>query len=317
MLFNSFHFLIFFPIVVLLYFAIPKKFRYLWLLLASYYFYMSWFPKWAVLLLFSTVITYLSGLGIEYVKHRSWEENKKIKWKKLCVFGSFFLNLSVLALFKYSNFMIENVNALLQALHLEVLDVSFGLALPVGISFYTFQALSYTMDVYRDDIYAEKNFLKYALFVSFFPQLVAGPIERSKNLLRQINIDHSFSEEGTKEGLLLMLWGYFMKVVVADRIAIFVDCVYGDYGTFGGWYLILASVLFAFQIYCDFAGYSVIAMGAAQVMGYRLMDNFDCPYFSRSVAEFGEDGIFLCPAGLGIIYIFLWEEAEEGNCGLI
>lgn len=286
MLFNSVHFLIFFPIVVLIYFVVPKKLRYIWLLVASYYFYMSWFPKWAVLLLFSTVVTYVSGLLLEWIKRRKWDDRRKIRWKKRCVFGSFGANLGVLALFKYSNFLIDNVNSFLELLHIEVLDLSFGLALPVGISFYTFQALGYTMDVYRDEIYAEKNFLKYALFVSFFPQLVAGPIERSKNLLKQINTEHSFCGESVKEGLVLMLWGYFLKMVVADRISLFVDCVYGNYQRFGGWFLILASVLFAFQIYCDFAGYSVIAMGAARVMGFRLMDNFDCPYFSRSVAEF-------------------------------
>lgn len=286
MLFNSVNFLIFFPIVVIAYYLIPHRGRYLWLLLTSYFFYMSWYPKWAVLLLFSTVVTWVSGLLLERIKHKEWEEKKKAFWKKWCVFGSFSANLAMLGLFKYINFIIDNLNRLLDATGLEVLDVSFGLALPVGISFYVFQALSYTMDVFRDDIYAEKNFLKYALFVSFFPQLVAGPIERSKNLLKQIDVKKHLSWNGCLEGLLLMLWGYFLKLVLADRIAIFVDNVYGNDRDFGGWYLIVASVLFAFQIYCDFAGYSTIAVGAAKVMGFRLMDNFDCPYFSKSVAEF-------------------------------
>lgn len=286
MLFNSLPFLLFFPIVVFVYFLIPKKQRYLWLLVTSYYFYMSWYPKWAILLLFSTVVTYFSGILLERIKRAGCAKGQKIRWKKLCVFGSFSLNLSVLALFKYFNFFTENVDAILDIIHIEMPDVSFGLALPVGISFYTFQALSYTMDVYRDDIYAEKNFPRYALFVSFFPQLVAGPIERSKNLLKQINTEHSFCWKGVKDGFLLMIWGYFLKMVVADRIAVFVDHVYGDYQTYGGWFLIVATILFAFQIYCDFAGYSIIAMGAAEILGYQLMDNFLSPYYSRNVSEF-------------------------------
>lgn len=163
---------------------------------------------------------------------------------------------------------------------------SVDILLPVGISFYTFQALGYTIDVYRGDTCAEKNFFQYALFVSFFPQLVAGPIERSSHLLQQLATPHKFNSEEAKSGLLLMLWGFFLKIVLADRIAIFVDWVYGDYHTFGGWYLIVATALFAIQIYCDFAGYSIIAMGAAQILGIRLMENFQSPYLAVSVADF-------------------------------
>lgn len=162
----------------------------------------------------------------------------------------------------------------------------FDIILPVGISFYTFQALSYTMDVYRNEIYAEKNFFRYALFVSFFPQLVAGPIERSKNLLKQLGMPKKFNFEKVKEGILLMLWGYFLKMILADRIAIFVDSVYGDYQTFSGYYIAVATILFAIQIYCDFSGYSIIAMGAAKILDIDLMENFDAPYYSSSVAEF-------------------------------
>lgn len=158
--------------------------------------------------------------------------------------------------------------------------------LPVGISFYTFQALSYTMDVYRGDIYAERNFIRYALFVSFFPQLVAGPIERSKNLLRQLAEPKKFNYDEAREGLLLMLWGFFLKIVMADRIAIFVDTVYGDYNTYGGWYIIVATLLFAAQVYCDFSGYSTIAMGTAKILGVNLMENFNAPYLATSVAAF-------------------------------
>lgn len=196
------------------------------------------------------------------------------------------MNLSVLFIFKYLDFAIDTLNKVLSVVGEGVSNPMADLLLPVGISFYTFQALSYTIDVYRGDIYAERNFLKYALYISFFPQLVAGPIEWSKNILKQINERHYFQAERVRDGLLLMVWGYFLKLVLAERIAVIVDTVYEAPEVYSGWYIIVASVLFAFQIYCDFAGYSTIAIGAAQVMGFRLMNNFDCPYFARSVAEF-------------------------------
>lgn len=281
MLFNSFHFLLFFPIVVLLYFLIPKSLKNLWLLAASCYFYISWNAKYMLLLFFSTAVTYASGLFLAYFSAKNSR-----KWKKIIVGISFFLNLSLLFWFKYFDFIIVNINRILSGLHMRLLNPAFDILLPVGISFYIFQALSYTMDVYREETKVERNFMKYALFVSFFPQLVAGPIERSKNLLCQLGENHSFEFERVREGLLLMLWGYFLKLAVADRIAVVVDTVYGDYAAYGGGYLVVASVLFAFQIYGDFAGYSTIAAGAAQVMGFHLMENFDCPYFSQSVSEF-------------------------------
>lgn len=262
MLFNSTQFLIFFPIVVLLYYVIPKKFRYIWLLISSYYFYMGWNPRYALLLLFSTAVTYVSGLLLG--------KANTIKIKNLIVAASFALNLSVLGFFKYTKMFVPD----------------FDIILPVGISFYTFQALSYTMDVYRGEIYAEKNFFRYALFVSFFPQLVAGPIERSKNLLRQLAEPKSFDYDRARSGVFLMLWGYFLKVVLADRIAIFVDTAYGNIDQRGGWFLIIATILFAVQIYCDFYGYSVIAIGAAKILGIGLMENFKAPYLSGTVSEF-------------------------------
>lgn len=286
MLFNSLEFLVFLPVVAVLYFIIPKKARYLWLLAASYYFYMCWNAKYALLMLFSTAVTWLGGLGIDFFGRRQWADGKKQIAKKLAVGFSFGLNLLVLAFFKYSNFVMENVQGLFSLINISLNVPKFDILLPVGISFYTFQALSYTMDVYRGEIYAEKNFLRYALFVSFFPQLVAGPIERSKNLLKQLAVPRKFSYGNFLEGLLLMLWGYFMKMVLADRIAIFVDTVYGDFASYGGWYLIVATVLFAFQIYCDFGGYSTIAMGAAKIMGFDLMENFNAPYLARSTSEF-------------------------------
>ena len=286
MLFNSIDFLIFFPIVLIIYFVIPDKIKYLWLLVASYYFYMCWNAKYALLILASTVITYVSGLLIEKIKQQELDEDKQQVYKKWVVAFSFILNLGILFYFKYINFAFDTLAKVMRVVHVELNAPVFDIILPVGISFYTFQALSYTMDVYRDEIYAEKNFFRYALFVSFFPQLVAGPIERSKNLLKQLAVPKKFDFEVAREGFLLMLWGYFLKIVLADRIAIFVDTVYGDYVTYPGWYLIVASMLFAVQIYCDFAGYSIIAMGSAKILGIELMENFNAPYLSTSVAEF-------------------------------
>lgn len=279
-------FMIFFPIVVLVYFILPRKMKQLWLLAASYYFYMCWNAKYALLILFSTIITYTSGLLMEKIKCALWDYSKRIKFMKLTVALSFTLNLTVLFYFKYINFAFDVVRDLFRIVHIELNVPTFDIMLPVGISFYTFQALSYTMDVYRDEIYAEKNFFRYALFVSFFPQLVAGPIERSKNLLRQIDKPQKFCFETAREGFLLMLWGFFLKIVLADRIAVFVDMIYGDYEAYQGTYLIIATILFAFQVYCDFYGYSVIAMGAAKILGIQLMENFDAPYLACSVAEF-------------------------------
>jgi D-alanyl-lipoteichoic acid acyltransferase DltB (MBOAT superfamily) len=279
MLFNSYNFLLFFPIVVFIYYVLPKNSRWVWLLVASYYFYMGWNAKYALLLLTSTAITYVSGCLLEV-----WKQRKRLcRW---VVALSFLSNLSILFFFKYFDFAIENVNRILARLHMELLNPSFDVLLPVGISFYTFQALSYTMDVYRGEIKAEKNFFRYALFVSFFPQLVAGPIERSKNLLKQVEKPQQFDYRNLCDGLLLMTWGFFLKLVIADRIAIFVDHAYGGDIAYDGKYLLIATVLFAFQIYCDFAGYSTIAIGAAEVLGFHLMENFDCPYYSKTVAEF-------------------------------
>lgn len=283
MLFNSYSFLMFFPIVVVIYFLLPKKVSYLWLLAASYYFYMGWNAKYALLLLLSTTITYLSGVLLQWLKENRSDHTGAKKW---VVAASFVSNLAILFFFKYFNFTIESINALLNHTSLPTVNTSFDVLLPVGISFYTFQALGYTVDVYRGEIKAERNFFRYALFVSFFPQLVAGPIERSKNLLNQLRNPKKFNYNRMCDGLMLMIWGYFLKLVIADRISIFVDNVYANVGIYDGKYLLLASVLFAFQIYCDFAGYSTIAIGAAEVMEFQLMENFNSPYLSQSVAEF-------------------------------
>lgn len=288
MLFNSFHFLLFFPAVVLAYFIVPAKLRYLWLLAASYYFYMSWNAKYAVLIAFSTFVTWASGLLLGICKKQGIKHTAG-KW---VVALSFLINLGILAFFKYFDFALGNVNALLGRMGFAAIERRFDLVLPVGISFYTFQALSYTMDVYREEIEPEKNIAKYALFVSFFPQLVAGPIERSKNLLRQIDaidrvsIRTLYDYDRIASGLRIMLWGYFQKMVIADRIAILVNTVFDSWYFYGTVELVLAAAAFSIQIYCDFNSYSTIAVGAAKVMGFTLMENFDTPYFARSIQEF-------------------------------
>lgn len=281
MLFHSVDFFIFFPIAVLVYFIIPKKARYLWLLTASYYFYMCWNVKYMALIFASTAITWTAGWCISVCKRRSL--------KKAVLWSCLLFNLGLLFFFKYFDFFLNICNRLLGRLGWGLLDRPFDTLLPVGISFYTFQALSYTLDVYREEIAPEKNFFRYALFVSFFPQLVAGPIERSGNLLKQMRQMEAlklWNYERIAGGLMLMVWGLFQKMVIADRAAILVDTVFDSYYMYGGVVLIAGVAGFALQIYCDFASYSSIAIGAARVMGFDLMENFDTPYFSRSVAEF-------------------------------
>ena len=290
MLFHSLRFLIFFPVVVLIYYRIPKRKQYLWLLGASYFYYMSWNARYALLMLLSTSITYASGLALAAAEKAGLSPSGKVFCKKGIVALSFASNLGILFFFKYFNFTVSLISRVLGRFSLQADLPVLNLLLPVGISFYTFQALSYTMDVYRGDIYAEKNFFRYALFVSFFPQLVAGPIERSKDLLVQLAREHSFDYEQFREGLWLMVWGFFLKLVIADRVAVFIDTIYGNTSKYGGWYLIVATFLFHYQVYCDFAGYSTIAMGAAKIMGISLTENFRAPYLSRSIGEFWRRG---------------------------
>ena len=275
MLFNSYEFLIFFPIVILIFYIIPKKIRYIWLLISSYYFYMCWSPKYAILIAFSTIITYFSGLLIEKAEN-------SIKLKKCIVGGCVGINLAILFFFKYFTWLLDNLNSIFH----NSLSTPFTIILPIGISFYTFQALGYTIDVYRGDIKAERNILKYALFVSFFPQLVSGPIGRSKNLLNQFDCSAPFQYQNVRKGLLLMLWGFFEKMVIADKLGIMVDSVFNNPWNYYGSTIVLATILFAFQLYCDFGGYSHIAIGAAQVLNINLMNNFKQPYFSTSIKDF-------------------------------
>lgn len=278
MVFNSFEFLIFFPIVTIIYYIIPKKLKTSWLLIASYYFYMSWHATYAILILLSTIVTYASGLLLE-----------KVNNKKAIVATSFIINLGILFTFKYVGFLIDSLNFVLLGMHLSPISGSLNLLLPVGISFYTFQALGYTVDVYRGDIKAERNFIRYALFVSFFPQLVAGPIERSGNLLVQINsvgTGKKFDYHKFVSGFSMMCYGLFVKMVVADRVSLLVDFVWKNLQLVGTFEAIVTAFAFGLQIYCDFSGYSYIAIGAARVMGFDLMENFNTPFFSMSVAEF-------------------------------
>ncbi|MDP4160038.1 MAG: MBOAT family O-acyltransferase [Bacillota bacterium] len=285
MSFTSIQFLIFFPIVTLLYFIIKQKYRWIWLLITSYYFYMSWNPQYAVTIAFSTVITYLSGLLIEKANKIS-NEKQSGQLKKMWVFLSLFINLLILFFLKYYNFFTYSIARMLSYIHISIHFHTYDLLLPIGISFYTFQALSYTMDVYRNDVKAERNLGRYALFVSFFPQLVAGPIEKSKNLLFQFNEYHSFDYIRVKNGLLLILWGLFQKMIVADRLGQLVNTIYDNPSNYKGFEIIIATVFYAFQIYCDFSSYSDIARGAAEVLGFKLSRNFDRPYFSKSIKEF-------------------------------
>lgn len=264
------------------YMVVPKRIRYMVLLAASYYFYMSWNPEYALLIAASTVVTYACSLLM--YRDKDDPEKKKIYLILNCV-----INLGILFVFKYYSFFAGNLNILLKSAGIQTIPRRFDLLLPVGISFYTFQALSYTFDVYGNKLEPERNLLKYALYVSFFPQLVAGPIERSVNLLPQVqNADRIrvWDPERIRDGLLLMLWGYFQKLVIADRAALLVDQVISNYTSYGFFEIFTAMILFAVQILCDFSGYTDIARGAAKVMGFKLMKNFRQPYLARDIRSF-------------------------------
>lgn len=278
MLFNSIPFLFFFPFVVLIYFIVPKNWRWIWLLGVSYYFYMCWNPLYVFVLLGSTVITYVGGLMIGKTDSTSG--------KKAILAICAVLSIGLLVFFKYGNFIADNITSLLNLLHINVVRREFDLLLPVGISFYTFRSVSYLMDVYRNEVQAEKSFGRVALYVSFFLQIAAGPIERAKNMLPQINDPQPFDYDRVKNGLLLMLWGLFQKLVIADRCAMLVNHVFNDYEAYRGFQILTAILFFAVQIYCDFAGYSDMAIGASMVLGFSPKQNFNKPYFAVSVQDF-------------------------------
>ena len=275
MLFNSFEYLIFLPIVVIFYNLLRGKSKNIFLLLASLTFYSFWNVKYTFLMVLSIVITYMTGIYIE--------NNRDSKAKmKLAVFLCFFINLGILFIFKYFNFFMDLAGKISGG----NFNIALDLLLPVGISFYTFQALGYTIDVYRKDLEAERSLIDYALFVSFFPQLVAGPIERSRNLLPQIKNPKKFSYENLVRGLQLFTYGMFLKLVLADRAAIFVNEAFRNYQDYSRSFLLIGAFLFTLQIYCDFYSYSIMAKGSAKILGIDLMDNFKEPLLSKSITEF-------------------------------
>lgn len=281
MLFNSRTFLIFFLGVTTLYFLIPGKWRWVFLLGASMAFYMAFVPKYILILLFLAVVDYVGGLLLE--------KAQTDRARKIILASCLILDFATLGFFKYFNFFAENVEALARMFHWNYGLTTLEILLPLGISFHIFQSLSYVIEVYRGKQKAEKHFGFFFLYIIFYPQLVAGPIERAGNLLPQLRTPRAFSYAAVSSGIQLMLWGLFKKVVIADRAAIFVNQVYASGSSspdFTGASLFIASVFFAFQIYCDFSGYSDIARGAARVMGIRIMENFRHPYGAASVAEF-------------------------------
>ena len=277
MLFNSIQFAIFFAIVTGLYFALPHRFRWSLLLLASCLFYMAFIPAYIAILLVTILIDYFAALFIEKARAAR---------KLLLLTVSVISTCLVLFAFKYFAFFAQNLEALAHCIGWNYRIETLNLILPIGLSFHTFQSLSYVVEVYRGRQKAERHFGIYALYVMFYPQLVAGPIERPQNLLHQFREVHTFDYNRLTSGLRLMAWGLFKKAVIADRLAMYVNGVYGNPREYSGWALVSATIAFAYQIYCDFSGYSDIAIGSARVMGFKLMTNFDCPYHSESIAEF-------------------------------
>ncbi len=276
MLFNSIEFGIFFVVIFILYFSIPKKYQWVLLLIASYYFYMSYKAELVVLILVCTLINYVCAIYIE----------KRPNNKKLYLSISLICSLGMLFFFKYFNFFNGVVDDVLSIFSIEFSQSTLNILLPMGISFYTLQTLGYTIDVYKGTIKAERNFGYFALFVSFFPQLVAGPIERANDLIPQLKVPHSFDYSNATYGLKIMAWGFFKKLVIADNVSRYVNLVYNDVQNYEGFSIVLATTLFAMQIYCDFSGYSDIARGAARVLGYDLTINFKSPYLSYNMTDF-------------------------------
>jgi len=280
MLFNSIEFLLFLPTVFFLYWLIFKKleFQNVLILIASYVFYGWWDWRFLSLILLSTIVDYTLALRLK--KNKSKVQRKYLLW------SSIIFNIGLLGYFKYYNFFIDNWIQLWATFGIKMHESSLNIILPVGISFYTFQTLSYTIDVYRNKLEPTKDFIAFASFVSFFPQLVAGPIERASNLLPQFFKQRKFEYQLAVSGIKLILWGLFKKIVIADNCAIYANDIFSNYNELSGVTLILGAIYFSFQIYCDFSGYSDIAIGTARLFGFKLMRNFNYPYFSRDIAEF-------------------------------
>ncbi len=282
MLFNSLSFAFFFPIVFILYWYLNKKnnliFQNLFLLVASYFFYACWNLSFMFLLIFSTLLDYYTGIKIH--------DESNIRKKKIWLWVSIGINLGFLGIFKYYNFFAISFAELLSHFGIKLDLWTLNVILPVGISFYTFHGLSYVIDIYKKKINPERNFINYSVFVSFFPLLVAGPIERATHLLPQILKKRSFNYKNAVNGLRQILWGLFKKIVIADNCAEFANKIFNNYTEYSGSTLVLGAIYFAFQIYCDFSGYSDIALGIARLLGFDLLKNFSFPYFSRDIAEF-------------------------------
>ena len=278
MLFNSRQFLIFFPVVTALYFILPHRLRWLLLLSASCFFYMFFKPIYILILFFTIIIDYFIGIYLE--------KTDDLKEKKALLVFSFIANIGVLAIFKYFNFINENISSLTSFFGFNNPIPYLDILLPIGLSFHTFQAMSYTIEVYRGNQKAEKHFGIYALYVMFYPQLVAGPIERPQNMIHQFYEKKYFNYDNALLGLNLIAFGLFKKIVVADRLAVYVNEVYADLGNANTISMLIACVFFSIQIYCDFSGYSDIARGTAKFMGFDLMLNFNRPYLATSVTEF-------------------------------
>jgi alginate O-acetyltransferase complex protein AlgI len=277
MLFNSLQFLLFFPLVTTLYFIVPHRWRWLLLLIASCVFYMAWIPVYVIILFLIIGVDYIAGLKIEESSGRR---------RKIFLAISIVSNVSLLAIFKYYGFLADNLARIFHLFNASINFPILNLILPIGLSFHTFQALAYTIEVYRGKQDAEKHLGIYALYVMFYPQLVAGPIERPQHLIHQFKEKHVFDPQMVSSGLRLMLWGFFKKLLIADRLALLVNSVYNQPHLYSGAPLVLATYCFAYQIYCDFSGYTDIAIGAARVMGINLVRNFDCPYAATSVRDF-------------------------------
>lgn len=281
MFFNSFHFALFLPIVFILYWwlgAKSKSYQNYILIVASYYFYSCWDWRFLFLLVFSTLLDYFSAIQIE----KSDTPVQRKMWLWLCVS----INLGFLGVFKYYNFFASSFAEMVSAIGFKTNPLLLDLILPVGISFYTFHGLSYIIDIYYKRIQSERNFVDYSLFVSYFPLLVAGPIERATHLLPQVKVKRTFDFEKAKEGVYQIVWGLVKKVVIADSCAVYANEIFNHYPTMNSFSLLLGAVYFAFQIYGDFSGYSDIALGTSKLFGIDLLRNFNYPYFSRDIAEF-------------------------------
>ncbi|MCF6364847.1 MAG: MBOAT family protein [Bacteroidales bacterium] len=278
MLFNTIEFVFFLPAVIIIYFLVPSKYRWILLLVASYYFYMCWKIEYIILIISSTLIDYFSAIQIENAK--------KKQVKRAFLILSLVTNLGLLFSFKYFNFFSESVNILFNKINIAYQTPELNVLLPVGISFYTFQTLSYSIDVYTGKQKAEHHLGYFALYVSFFPQLVAGPIERFSRLTPQLKAKHTFSYDNLKNGLRLILYGLFIKMVIADNISVYVDQIYNNPAEYGSFDILKGIFFYSFQIYSDFYGYSIIAIGSALIMGIKIMDNFKTPYLAKNIAEF-------------------------------